>query len=91
MAARTSPVFPAIDSDITTALDTPFLLLPFRPGSDASSARSFIRSFFRDAYEGGGSYRGESLRAELRLTEPMVGESSKRIAHTWADLDVGSL
>lgn len=54
------------------ALDTPFLLLPFRPGSDASSARSFIRSFFRDAYEGGGSYRGESLRAELRLTEPMV-------------------
>ncbi|GME31017.1 hypothetical protein GTA08_BOTSDO02402 [Neofusicoccum parvum] len=54
------------------ALDTPFLLLPFRPGSDATSARSFIKSFFRDAYEGGGSYRGEGLRAELRLTEPMV-------------------
>ncbi|GME25399.1 hypothetical protein GTA08_BOTSDO02402 [Neofusicoccum parvum] len=54
------------------ALDTPFLLLPFRPGSDATSARSFIKSFFRDAYEGGDSYRGEGLRAELRLTEPMV-------------------
>ncbi|KAF4534630.1 uncharacterized protein LTHEOB_12925 [Lasiodiplodia theobromae] len=54
------------------ALDTPFLLLPFRPGSDASSSRSFIRSFFRDAYEGGNEYRGEALRAELRLTEPMV-------------------
>ncbi|KAL1643261.1 hypothetical protein SLS58_004932 [Diplodia intermedia] len=54
------------------ALDTPFLLLPFRPGSDATSARSFIRSFFRDAYEGGDQYRGGALRAELRLTEPMV-------------------
>ncbi|EZF28162.1 hypothetical protein H101_08157, partial [Trichophyton interdigitale H6] len=28
------------------ALDIPFLLLPFRPTSDPSAAKSFIRNFF---------------------------------------------
>ncbi|KAI9047820.1 hypothetical protein LZ554_008528 [Drepanopeziza brunnea f. sp. 'monogermtubi'] len=50
------------------ALDIPFLLLPFRPTSDPSAARSFIRNFF-DRRE---PLRGELLAQELRLTEPMV-------------------
>ncbi|TVY55323.1 Morphogenesis-related protein MSB1 [Lachnellula cervina] len=49
-------------------LDTPFLLLPFRPTSDPSAARNFIRHFFSDR----GSLSGEGLAHELRLTEPMV-------------------
>lgn len=48
-------------------LDTPFLLLPFRPTSDPSAARTFIRHFFDR-----GQLYGESLAQELRLTEPMV-------------------
>ncbi|KAL2063786.1 hypothetical protein VTL71DRAFT_5591 [Oculimacula yallundae] len=48
------------------ALDMPFLLLPFRPTSDPSAARSFVRNFFER-----GLY-GEMLAHELRLTEPMV-------------------
>ncbi|RFU33768.1 hypothetical protein B7463_g2569, partial [Scytalidium lignicola] len=50
------------------ALDTPFLVLPFRPTSDPSAARSFIRSFFQH----GDRMHGETLAQELRLTEPMV-------------------
>ncbi|CZS98853.1 related to morphogenesis-related protein MSB1 [Rhynchosporium agropyri] len=48
------------------ALDTPFLLLPFRPTSDPSAARSFVRNFFDRGL------KGEMLAQELRLTEPMV-------------------
>lgn len=54
------------------ALDMPFLLLPFRPASDPSAARNFIRNFFKSQYEGSSHYRGEGLHQELRLTEPMV-------------------
>ncbi|KAG0651840.1 hypothetical protein D0Z07_0860 [Hyphodiscus hymeniophilus] len=50
------------------ALDTPFLLLPFRPTSDPSAARTFIRNFFDRSQH----MRGEALAQELRLTEPMV-------------------
>ncbi|CAL3972307.1 hypothetical protein PZA11_004544 [Diplocarpon coronariae] len=50
------------------ALDTPFLLLPFRPTSDPSAARSFVRSFFNRSQR----LHGEMLAQELRLTEPMV-------------------
>lgn len=49
-------------------LDTPFLLLPFRPTSDPSAARTFIRHFFERSH----SLYGEGLAQELRLTEPMV-------------------
>ncbi|PQE20349.1 hypothetical protein CJF30_00001656 [Rutstroemia sp. NJR-2017a BBW] len=49
------------------ALDTPFLLLPFRPTSDPSAARTFIRNFFDR-----GNLRGDALAQELLLTEPMV-------------------
>ncbi|KAI0014889.1 hypothetical protein F4780DRAFT_151630 [Xylariomycetidae sp. FL0641] len=51
------------------ALDHPFLLLPFRPTSDPSAVRTFIRHFFND---GSRSLHGEELAQEIRLTEPMV-------------------
>ncbi|MCJ1479062.1 hypothetical protein MMC13_007746 [Lambiella insularis] len=54
------------------ALDTPFLLLPFRPASDPSAARSFIRNYFNPSEEKGGPLEGERLEQELRLTEPLV-------------------
>ncbi|RPA96170.1 hypothetical protein L873DRAFT_1695373 [Choiromyces venosus 120613-1] len=50
-------------------LSTPFLLLPFRPNSDASAARTFIRNFFNPEK---GPLRGPHLQQELRLTEPVV-------------------
>jgi len=53
---------------VSSALDMPFLLLPFRPTSDPSAARTFIRRFF-DRNQG---LYGEALAQELRLTEPMV-------------------
>jgi hypothetical protein len=49
-------------------LDLPFLLLPFRPTSDPSAARTFVRHFF----EAGQGMRGDLLIQELRMTEPMV-------------------
>lgn len=52
------------------ALDMPFLLLPFRPASDPSAARTFIRNFF--SMERGAELKGERLEQELLLTEPMV-------------------
>ena len=52
----------------------PFLLLPFRPASDPSAARNFVRNFFKSQYEGSSHYRGEGLHQELRLTEPMVSK-----------------
>ena len=50
------------------ALDMPFLLLPFRPTSDPSAARTFIRNFFERSQR----IYGEALAQELRLTDPMV-------------------
>ncbi|KAI9171774.1 Morphogenesis-related protein MSB1 [Paramyrothecium foliicola] len=52
----------------TQALDIPFLLLPFRPTSDPSAVRTFIRHYFQQ----GQPLRGELLLQELRMTEPMV-------------------
>ncbi|GJN79437.1 hypothetical protein PLIIFM63780_002950 [Purpureocillium lilacinum] len=49
-------------------LDLPFLLLPFRPTSDPSAVRTFVRHFFDHGY----ALRGETLVQELRMTEPMV-------------------
>ncbi|QPG95962.1 hypothetical protein C2857_002716 [Epichloe festucae Fl1] len=49
-------------------LDIPFLLLPYRPTSDPSAVRTFIRHFHDDSY----GLRGEALSQELRMTEPMV-------------------
>ncbi|KAK7408756.1 hypothetical protein QQX98_009054 [Neonectria punicea] len=50
------------------ALDHPFLLLPFRPTSDPSAVRTFIRHFFESHQD----LRGEQLLQELRMSEPMV-------------------
>ena len=58
------------------ALDMPFLLLPFRPASDPSAARTFIRNFFN--LERGTELNGERLEQELLLTEPMVCFVSKQ-------------
>ncbi|KAF2739160.1 hypothetical protein EJ04DRAFT_354244 [Polyplosphaeria fusca] len=54
------------------ALDLPFMLLPFRPASDPSAARNFVRNFFKSAYEGSRQFSGEGLQQELRLAEPLV-------------------
>lgn len=58
------------DTVSTVALDMPFLLLPFRPASDPSAARSFIRNFFNP--DRGLQLQGDRLSQELLLTEPMV-------------------
>ena len=63
------------EADLPIALDTPLLLLPFRPTSDQSAARTFIRNFFVPP-AGQGYLRGHELQHELRLTEPMVRTSS---------------
>jgi hypothetical protein len=55
-------------NDNLLALDHPFLLLPFRPTSDPSAVRTFIRHFF----DGDHNTHGEALTQELRMTEPMV-------------------
>jgi Domain of unknown function (DUF1708) len=52
-------------------LDMPFLLLPFRPTSDPSAARTFVRNYFSPPADRE-AFRGEYLMRELRLTEPMV-------------------
>ena len=54
------------------ALDSPFLLLPFRLDSDPTPARTFIAKFFKSNASGAQQYRGESLQQELRLTESHV-------------------
>ncbi|PGH23864.1 hypothetical protein AJ80_02112 [Polytolypa hystricis UAMH7299] len=53
-------------------LDIPFLLLPFRPRSDPSAARTFIRNYFTPPPGKDAPVQGEALLRELRLTEPMV-------------------
>ncbi|KAF2132842.1 hypothetical protein P153DRAFT_428873 [Dothidotthia symphoricarpi CBS 119687] len=54
------------------ALDMLFMLLPFRPASDTSASRNFVRSFFKAAYEGTQQFKGEGLSQELRLAEPLT-------------------
>ncbi|KAI9669402.1 MAG: hypothetical protein M1831_000438 [Alyxoria varia] len=69
------------------ALDMPFLLLPFRPNTDTSAARTFIRSLFRPEHGDEPQYRGGRLYHELRLVEPIVLCSI--IKWSWARLDGG--
>lgn len=54
------------------ALDTPFLLLPYRPDIDSNSSRMFIGNFFKANMQGSRDYTGSALRQELRLTEPEI-------------------
>ena len=53
------------------ALDVPFLLLPFRPSSDPSAAKTFIRNYFFPQTERT-KLAGYALTKELRMTEVMV-------------------
>ena len=53
------------------ALDVPFLLLPFRPSSDPSAARTFVRNFFYPPQERE-RLRGSALEHDIRVTEVMV-------------------
>jgi hypothetical protein len=50
----------------------PFLLLPFRPGTDPVGSKSFIRNFFKMQYEGTWQDTGLEVRKELMLMEPIV-------------------
>ncbi|KAH8694026.1 hypothetical protein BGW36DRAFT_361848 [Talaromyces proteolyticus] len=63
-------------------LDIPFLLLPFRPSSDPSAARTFIRNYF-NASQKGAPLQGDALMQELRLTEPMKNAISETKANRW--------
>ncbi|KAL4996406.1 hypothetical protein BDV10DRAFT_172395 [Aspergillus recurvatus] len=54
------------------ALQTPFMLLPFRPSSDTVTARTFIRNYFNQSLKRGSPFAGDELAHELRLTDPMV-------------------
>ncbi|KAI5365975.1 putative meiotically up-regulated protein Msb1/Mug8 [Septoria linicola] len=54
------------------ALDSPFMLLPFRPNTDPQGARTFIHNFYKSNAERGTQYRGDSLKQELRLTDSLV-------------------
>lgn len=53
------------------ALDVPFLLLPFRPSSDPSAAKTFVRNYF---FPPGDRKKlsGQSLLKELKMAEVMV-------------------
>lgn len=64
-----------INTHLPIALDVPFLLLPFRPSSDPSAARTFVRNFFLPPHDRE-PLRGSSLENELRMTEVMVGFTS---------------
>lgn len=58
----------------------PLLLLPFRPTSDPSAARNFVRNFFKSSYEGTRLFTGDGLHQELRLAEPLVGQFPRSAA-----------
>ena len=64
-----------LNAHFDVALDVPFLLLPFRPSSDPSAARTFVRNFFLPPHDRE-PLAGSSLENELRMTEVMVGLES---------------
>lgn len=62
---------PVVQKLTNTALDVPFMLLPFRPSSDPSAARAFVRNYFIPPNDRP-KLQGEKLINELRMTEVMV-------------------
>lgn len=54
------------------ALDTPFLLLPFRPDYDSNASKAFIRNYFASNKDARSDYTGHALQQELRLSGPEV-------------------
>lgn len=96
LKARGTPYFCSAMFDIMghwltrvhpAALDLPFLLLPFRPTSDPSAVRTFIRHFFDQSQP----VRGDALAQEIRMIEPMVRCQSTGAHGTVADLGRSSL
>lgn len=74
---------------LAEALDTPFLLLPFRPETDTVPAKTFINNFYKGNREGSKNYTGSSLRRELILTDPAVrllGLVARSLADMGTDL-----
>jgi len=53
------------------ALDVPFLLLPFRPSSDPSAAKTFVRNYFFPPSDRE-KPTGAALMKELKMSEAMV-------------------
>lgn len=53
------------------ALDIPFLLLPFRPSSDPSAARTFVRNYFLPQTDRE-ALRGTALANEVKMTDVMI-------------------
>ena len=62
------------------ALDVPFLLLPFRPSSDPSAAKTFVRNYFFPPADRK-KLTGPSLVKEVKMTEVMVSRQ-----HFWVEL-----
>ena len=60
------------DTSSPTALDIPFLLLPFRPGSDPAAAKTLVRNHFNSLLDRDAQSHERWLQQELRLCEPMV-------------------
>jgi hypothetical protein len=64
----------------------PFLLLPFRPGTDPVGSKSFIRNFFKLQYEGTWQDTSLEVRTELMLMEPIVSFPPHRSTDTAYEL-----
>lgn len=54
----------------------PFLLLPFRPSSDPSAAKTFIRNYFYPPVNRS-KLTAEALIKELRMTDVMVRQPQR--------------
>ena len=63
------------------ALDVPFLLLPFRPSSDPSAAKSFVRNYFYPPSDRK-KPTGPALMKELKMAEVMVSSAAIYVGDT---------
>lgn len=72
------------------ALDTPFLLLPYRPETDTAHTKTFINNFFKANREGSRSHSGASLGTELVLTDIAVHSPAEtHIYNVSANVSIG--
>ena len=63
---------------LLAALDIPFLLLPFRPSSDPSAARTFVRNYFLPQTDRE-ALRGTALANEVKMTDVMVQHTLRHV------------
>src|ERR1700687_4557328 len=77
-------VYPSNLYLIVLGLDSPLFLLPFRPSSDLSSTKIFIRRYFAG---GRPNLFGSTLAQELRLTD--VSVLSGILRWIWTRLEGG--